>query len=307
MRASGPIPGASPYSVVVVTLDAHAAGPAARIAPRLARDFPGLTLSIHAAAEWAENPASLARARAALASADLVIANLIFIEEHIRAILPDLEAARARADAFVGMIADGQIVGLTRMGGLDMSKPATGIGALMKKLRGSKSENRTESGERQMAMLRRLPKILRFIPGKAQDLRAWFLSMQYWLGGSDDNIEQMVRFLISRYATRPGWKGAAARAPVDYPEVGLYHPRLKGRIATRLADLPRPAEVRGTVGLLLLRSYILASDTAHYDAVIAGLEAQGLAVVPAFAGGLDGRPAIEAYFKAEGGVARIDA
>ena len=307
MRASGPIPGASPYSVVVVTLDAHAAGPAARIAPRLARDFPGLTLSIHAAAEWAENPASLARARAALASADLVIANLIFIEEHIRAILPDLEAARARADAFVGMIADGQIVGLTRMGGLDMSKPATGIGALMKKLRGSKSENRTESGERQMAMLRRLPKILRFIPGKAQDLRAWFLSMQYWLGGSDDNIEQMVRFLISRYATRPGWKGAAARAPVDYPEVGLYHPRLKGRIATRLADLPRPAEVRGTVGLLLLRSYILASDTAHYDAVIAGLEAQGLAVVPAFAGGLDGRPAIEAYFKAEGGLARIDA
>ena len=94
MRASGPIPGASPYSVVVITLDAHAAGPAARIAPRLARDFPGLTLSIHAAAEWAENPASLARARAALASADLVIANLIFIEEHIRAILPDLPAAR---------------------------------------------------------------------------------------------------------------------------------------------------------------------------------------------------------------------
>ena len=307
MRASGPIPGASPYSVVVITLDAHAAGPAARIAPRLARDFPGLTLSIHAAAEWAENPASLARARAALASADLVIANLIFIEEHIRAILPDLQAARARADAFVGMIADGQIVGLTRMGGLDMSKPATGIGALMKKLRGSKSENRAESGERQMAMLRRLPKILRFIPGKAQDLRAWFLSMQYWLGGSDDNIEQMVRFLVSRYATRPGWKGAASRAPVEYPEVGLYHPRLKGRIATRPADLPRPAEVRGTVGLLLLRSYILASDTAHYDAVIAGLEAEGLAVVPAFAGGLDGRPAIEAYFKAEGGAPRIDA
>ncbi|MGA1634978.1 MAG: DUF3479 domain-containing protein, partial [Gemmobacter sp.] len=130
MRASGPIPGASPYSVVVITLDAHAAGPAARIAPRLARDFPGLTLSIHAAAEWAENPASLARARAALASADLVVANLIFIEEHIRAILPDLQAARARADAFVGMIADGQIVGLTRMGGLDMSKPAPGIAGL---------------------------------------------------------------------------------------------------------------------------------------------------------------------------------
>jgi magnesium chelatase subunit H len=27
-----------------------------------------------------------------------------------------------------------------------------------------------------MKMLRRLPKILRFLPGKAQDLRAWFLT-----------------------------------------------------------------------------------------------------------------------------------
>jgi cobalamin biosynthesis Mg chelatase CobN len=65
---------------------------------------------------------------------------------------------------------------------------------LLKKLRGSK-EPSANSGEKQMKLLRRLPKILKFIPGKAQDLRAWFLTMQYWLGGSDDNVEQMVRFL----------------------------------------------------------------------------------------------------------------
>jgi magnesium chelatase subunit H len=51
-----------------------------------------------------------------------------------------------------------------------------------------------------------------------------------------------------------------------------------------------------TVGLLMMRSYVLASDTAHYDAVIRKMQAAGLAVVPAFAGGLDGRPAIAAYF-----------
>ena len=67
--------------------------------------------------------------------------------------------------------------------------------ALLKRLRGSQEPAR-HSGEKQMEMLRRLPKILRFIPGKAQDLRAWFLSMQYWLGGSDDNIESMIRFLV---------------------------------------------------------------------------------------------------------------
>ncbi|MGV8952391.1 MAG: magnesium chelatase subunit H, partial [Cypionkella sp.] len=287
------------YNIVVVTLDQHAAGPATRILPQLTRDFPGLNISIHAAAEWAENPAALDRCKLSLETADIVIANLLFIEEHITAILPHLTAARARADAFVGVIADSAIVKLTKMGDLDMSKPASATMAMLKKLKPS-AKTSANSGEKQMSMLRRLPKILRWIPGKSQDLRAWFLSMQYWLGGSDDNIEQMIRFLIGRYASRKDWRGTASKAPVDYPEVGLYHPSLAGRITTTLADLPRPAGARLTVGLLLLRSYVLASDTAHYDAVIAAFEARGIACIPAFAGGLDGRPAINAYFKTVG-------
>jgi magnesium chelatase subunit H len=191
------------------------------------------------------------------------------------------------------------------MGDLDMSRPASAAMQLLKSLRGSKAPS-AASGEKQMKMLRRLPKILRFLPGKAQDLRAWFLSMQYWLGGSDDNIEQMLRYLVSRYATGRDWGRISAKAPIDYPDVGLYHPSLPGRITTRAADLPRPAHVRATVGLLILRSYILADDRAHYDAVIAAFESQGLAVVPAFAGGLDGRPAIEAYFRGPQG-ATVDA
>lgn len=302
MRADTPLTGTlvagkkSSYNIVVVTLDQHAAGPAARIAPRLAQDFPGLTITIHAAAEWAENPAALLRCKADLQTADIIIANLIFIEEHITAILPALTEARPRVDAFIGVIADAQIVKLTKMGDLDMSKPASAAMALLKKLKPS-AKTSANSGEKQMSMLRRIPKILRWIPGKAQDMRAWFLSMQYWLGGSDDNIEQMVRFLIGRYCTHKDWRGAASKAPVDYPDVGLYHPRLAHRITTDLADLPRPANATATVGLLMLRSYVLASDTAHYDAVIAAFEARGIACIPAFAGGLDGRPAINAYFK----------
>lgn len=289
------------YRFVIVTLDAHAAGPAARIGPRLAKDFPGIEVSVHAAAEWAENPAALARARTAVDAADFVVANLLFIEEHITAILPNLQAARDRSDAFVGVIADPQIVKLTKMGDLDMSKPASGAMALLKKLRGTKAPSGS-SGEKQMAMLRRLPKILKFIPGKAQDMRAWFLSMQYWLGGSDDNLESMIRFLVSRYSGKRDWAKVQAAAPIDYPDVGLYHPDLPARITTQVADLPRPVGSRETVGLLMLRSYILASDTAHYDAVIRAFEAKGIAVLPAFAGGLDGRPAIDAFFKG-----RVDA
>ena len=306
MRADTPLHGTRVgYNIVVVTLDQHAAGPAARITPRLAKDFPGLSVTVHAAAEWAENPASLARCKTALETADIVIANLIFIEEHINAILPELTAARARADAFVGVIADAHIVKLTKMGDLDMSKPASAAMALLKKLKPT-AKTSANSGEKQMAMLRRLPKILRFIPGKAQDLRAWFLSMQYWLGGSDDNIEQMIRFLLGRYSNRKEWRGGVSKAPIDYPDCGLYHPDLAARITTNLADLPRPAQVKATVGMLMLRSYVLAGDTAHYDAVIRAFEAKGIACIPSFAGGLDGRPAINGYFQ-NGQTPRIDA
>ena len=294
MRGDGDhIPG---YRVVIVTLDSHAAGPAARVSERLSGEFPGLSVSVHASAEWAENPAALEEARLAVRHGDIIVANLLFIEEHITAILPDLQARRDACDAMIGMISAKEVVSLTRMGELDMFKPASGAMKLLKKLRGSSKPN-ANSGHKQMTMLRRLPKILRFIPGKAQDLRAWFLTMQYWLGGSDDNVEQMIRFLVGRYSSQSDLHGAEAEAPIDYPELGLYHPDLpRNGITTDLVDLPQPENPIATVGLLMMRSYILASDTAHYDGVIRQMQAAGLAVVPAFAGGLDGRPAISEYF-----------
>ena len=291
-----------PYRVVIVTLDAHSAGPAARVSRRLAQDFPGLSLNVLAAAEWGENPAALAAARTAVETADIVIANLLFLEDHVTAILPTLSARRDGCDAMLGLVADPSIVRLTRMGDLDMMKPASAAMQVLKSLK-PRMKPGAQGGEKTMKTLRRLPKILRLIPGKAQDLRAWFLAMQYWLGGSDDNIEQMIRFLLSRYASRPGWRGVRSAAPVDYPDVGLYHPDLPGHhIVTDLAALPAPRAPVATVGLLMLRSYILAGDAAHYDAVIRGFEARGLRVIPAFAGGLDGRPAVEAYFQG-----RVDA
>lgn len=97
MRADRTRSGEPPtgYRVVIVTLDAHAAGPAARACNRLCADFPGLALSVHAAAEWAENPAALAAARAAVAAGDIVIVTLLFLEEHVQAILPALVARAA--------------------------------------------------------------------------------------------------------------------------------------------------------------------------------------------------------------------
>ena len=299
-------PPSAAIRVVIVTMDTHLASSLGRVRKRLARDYPGLELDLHAAAEFSGNEALLARCKADIARADIVVAGMLFLESHFLPILDDLKARRANCDAMICMASASEVVKLTRLGNFDMDKPASGPMALLKKLRGSK-EKKATGGAAQMKMLRRLPQLLRFIPGTAQDMRAYFLTLQYWLGASDANVLNLVRHVISCSADgprRPLRGHVKAAPPVDYPEVGVYHPRLAGRFCASAEALPRPvgAAGAGTVGVLLLRSYLLSGNTAHYDGVIAALEARGLRVIPAFAAGLDSRPAIEAHFLRDGQV-----
>jgi magnesium chelatase subunit H len=289
-----------PVRVAIVTLDKHLSGAVDRAEARLAQD--GISIDFHAASEWDRDSRAIDRAKTDIARADIVLVTMLFLDDHIKAVLPALEARREQCDAMLGLMSGAEIVRLTRLGGYRMDAPARGPMALLKRLRG-KTKPGGSSGAGQMTMLRRLPKILRFIPGAAQDVRAYFLTLQYWLAGSDDNVVAMVRALVDRYADgarRPLRGTVPADPPRNYPEVGLYHPELAGRITERLEALPQRGGGNGTVGLLLLRSYLLGRDAGHYDGVIAALEARGLNVVPAFASGLDARPAIERYFVHKG-------
>ena len=289
-----------PVRVTIVTLDHHLKGAVERAGGELRAD--NIHLSLHAAADWDRDADSLTRAKDDVAQADIVIASMLFLDDHVRAILPALEARRESCDAMVGLMSDGEIVKLTRLGKYRMDAPAKGPLALLKRLRGSNKRD-ASSGAGQMKMLRRLPKILRFVPGTAQDVRAYFLTLQYWLSGSEANVIAMTRALVDRYAagdrlTRRGI--TRANPPIEYPEVGVYHPRSDQKFSESLRLLQRKPGPNGTVGLLLLRSYLLGKDTAHYDGVIKAMEAAGLKVVPAFASGLDARPAIEKFFIANG-------
>jgi magnesium chelatase subunit H len=293
--------------VVVVTMDSHLSSATARAARRMAAHVPGLSLAVHAADEWGGDPMALQRCRDDIARGDIVIATMLFMEDHFRPVLSALEERREHCDAMICAMSAAEVVRLTRMGRFCMDGKQSGPLALLKRMRGARKDSRT-AGAEQMKMLRRIPQFLRFIPGTAQDVRAYFLTLQYWLAGSEDNIVNMVRFLIGRYAAGPRrglLSSAAVAPPIEYPEVGVYHPRMKSRYSDRVEDLPSQGS-KGTVGLLLLRSYLLAGNSGHYDGVIEALEAKGLRVIPAFAAGLDARPAIERYF-IENGTARIDA
>ncbi|MDG0855088.1 magnesium chelatase subunit H [Pelomonas puraquae] len=315
-RTSASSPAVPAMNVVIVTMDSHLASAAERANAVLARSLPGLRLTVHAAAEWGDHPQALACCKADIASAHIVIASMLFLEDHFLPVLPDLQARRPHCDAMVCAMSAADVTQLTRMGRFDMSAPATGAMGLLKRLRG-KAKPGGSAGAQQMKTLRMLPKILRFIPGTAQDVRAYFLTLQYWLAGSQENIVNMVKLLVERYADGPRQAlraSARPEQPVEYPEVGLYHPQMNhpaatGLMATTLDALPKVATTgsRGTVGLLLMRSYVLAGNADHYNGVITALEARGLRVIPAFATGLDQRPAIAAYFQDATGRPRIDA
>jgi magnesium chelatase subunit H len=307
---------ALPLRVVLVTLNTHLASAAARAQRKLAADMPGLTLDVHAASDWRDNEAAVEHCRHDIAAGDIVIVTMLFMEDHFRPVLAALTARRDSCDAMVCAMSAPEVMRLTRMGRFAMDGSTSGPMALLKRLRGGGKKAgdgapAAGAGEAQMKMLRRLPKLLRFIPGTAQDVRAYFLTLQYWLAGSEDNVGNLVRLLIERYADGPRRalrQHAKPLAPTEYPEVGVYHPALPQRMTKMLSDLPVPkADSQGTVGLLLMRSYLLAGNARHYDGVITALEARGLHVIPAFATGLDQRTAVQRFFLDAQGRSTVDA
>ncbi|KQP18242.1 magnesium chelatase [Pseudorhodoferax sp. Leaf267] len=312
-RAAGRAPPDVPMRVVLITMDSHLRSAAERAHGVLARSLPGVSLSVHAAADWATDEEALRHCIADIGRGDIILVTMLFMEDHFLPVIEALRARRDACDAMVCAMSAGEVMKLTRMGKFAMDGKVSGPMALLKRLRGKSATSgddkvKASAGAQQMKMLRRLPKILRFIPGTAQDVRIYFLVLQYWLAGSQENIAALVHMLVDRYASGPRatLRGHTKPAePTEYPELGVYHPRMAQRISEHARDLPRPLALAGTkpggtVGLLMLRSYLLAGNTAHYDGVITALEAKGLQVLPAFAAGLDARPAVEKFFIQDG-------
>jgi magnesium chelatase subunit H len=293
-----------PLNIAIITMDGHLAGAVAVAETNLKKHYPGLSLELHSADQWATDKTALSACHTAIAGADIIISTMLFLEEHSKLVARELAARRQNCDAMFCALSAAEIVKQTRFGRLDMANEPGGALGLLKKLKGKREGSaKISAGESQMRLLRNLPKLLRFIPGTAQDLRVYFLGMQYWLAGSAENIESLARLMIGKYAAGPraGLRSnKAPPAPVEYPDMGAYHPRAAGRISTHTQALPSCAYARGTIGLLLMRSYLLAEDTAHYDGVISAIEVAGYNVLPIFATGLDQRKAVQTYFMRDG-------
>ena len=101
-----------PVRVVIVTMDSHMASAAERASRSLAKLMPGLTLSVHAAAGWSEGSDALERCLSDIANGDIVIATMLFMEDHFLPVLPALKARRDHCDAMVCAMSAAEVMKL---------------------------------------------------------------------------------------------------------------------------------------------------------------------------------------------------
>ncbi len=305
-----------PLKFVIITLDAHLAGAVAQAATMVVRQLPSIELCVHVASDWPESPDALARCKADIATGDIIAVTQCFQDEQVTAIRDALLARRDHCDSMLVAVSAAELVRCTKMGRFDMggavekkTSPWSPLG-ILKKLRGSRTDGKS-SGERQMTALKAMPKLLKFIPGPAQDVRVYLLSIQYWLAGTAENIANLILLHVEKYADGPRKvlrSRVTSAAPRSYAEVGLWHPDVRDDhgITESLSAIPSRG-TSGAVGVLLGRSYLLADNVAHYAAVVRAFESRGLRTIPAFASALDSRPAMEKYFFDSNGTSRVDA
>ncbi len=236
-----------------------------------------------------------------VAGADFVFGSMLFGEDLVR----PLEVILKSAPCPVCIItSQPNLIYTTKIGKLVFKKKEEdeeegGFSSLMKKFRPKKRGHGGES-QRQLAMMRNLGKVMAHIPGKARDLHTYIAAHEYWLNCSSENIYRLFCLLIDRYV--PGYaKKLPQQDALRYPTAALYHPDAPEPFSdmvsyTKWRRTRRERFPNGTVGMLSLRTVILSGNTAHLDALIRSIEARGIEVRTAYSAGLDGRPAISAFF-----------
>ena len=130
----------TPMRVTLLTMDHHLASAASRVQRALNVELPGLVLKVHTAAQWRADAQALQACREDIAQADLVIASMLFMEDHFLPVLADLQARREHCDAMVCIMSAPEIMQLTRMGKYVAGQQSGGLMGLLKKLRPQSSK-----------------------------------------------------------------------------------------------------------------------------------------------------------------------
>ncbi|RRR67292.1 MAG: magnesium chelatase subunit H [Candidatus Viridilinea halotolerans] len=255
-----------------------------------------LQVAVYMAADLGD-PVRRARIEADVVAADVVVGAMLFGEAYVR----PLEAIFARATCPMAIImSNPALAKFTRLGKFTLSgneDAQDGHRGMMNALRPKHGHG---EASRQLALVKNLTRILKYLPGRMRDLHTFIVLHQFWVHNSPDNLRRMLCLLVERYV--PGMKG---RLPVEepflYPDLAIWHPDAPAPFADlksyeKWQRKRRKRLDKGVVGLLTLRVIALCDNVAHLTALIRALEARGIEARLAYSAALDNRPALEAFF-----------
>jgi len=259
--------------------------------------------------EELRDPKNVEMFKADLATANIFVGSLIFVQELADVVAEAVAAERERMDAIVVFPSMPEVMRLNKLGSFTMAslgQSKSVIGDFMKQ---KKSEDQGSFEEAMLKLLRTLPKVLKYLPGdKAKDAKSFLMSFQYWLGGSPENLRSMLLSLAKTYVPEvaeidfsPETADLIIEDPVLLPDKGIWHP-LAPRVFEDIDEYNAWLDVEHgvgdevTVGVVLQKSHINTGDAGHYISLISELEARGARVVCIYSGGLDFSGPIKDYF-----------
>ena len=242
-----------------------------------------------------------------VATANIFIASLIFIEDLADKVVAAVEPHRDRLDAAIVFPSMPQVMRLNKLGSFSMAQLGQSKSAIAQFMRKRKEKSGSGFQDGMLKLLQTLPKVLKYLPmDKAQDARNFMLSFQYWLGGSSENLENFLLMLADKYVPSL-CKKLSFQEPRTYLDMGIWHPLapqmfedVKEYLNWYNSRKDIPADLKDPlapcVGLVMGRTHLVTGDDAHYVAMVQELEAMGARVIPVFTGGLDFSKPVDAYF-----------
>jgi len=261
--------------------------------------------------EELRDPANFEQFKKDVGDANIFIGSLIFVQELADKVVEVVEPLRDQLDAVCIFPSMPAVMKLNKIGSFTMASMGQSKNVMMDFMKKNKPKG-TSFQDGMLKLVRTLPKVLKYLPGdKANDARAFMMSLQYWLGGSPENIEALLLNLAKGYVTeiKDGnlLGETEVKDPVVIPDMGIWHPVaprvfetvdeykewLYNEHAPTLGIDPATAPV---VGLVLQKSHINTKDDAHYVSLIMEMEAQGALVLPTYTGALDFSKPIDEYF-----------
>jgi len=236
-----------------------------------------------------------------LPKADFVFGSMLFSEDIVR----PLEQLLDGLTCPVCMITSNPaLITQTRVGKFSLRKPkkeAPEEKSLFKQW-AAKLMPKQKHGEsqRQLALVRNVSKVMKYIPGKARDIHTFIAAHQFWLNGSQENMERFLSLLVDRYT--PGWKGKLPQEePLFYPDAAICHPEAAEPFFTAPQFLEWERKHKSTLNngeviILAMRSTVLGKNMDHLNYLVRSFEAKGIKSCIAYSGGLDFRPALKRFF-----------